>query len=158
MVGNGRAEGLAAIGDRGQATNSPTPDVDGTDSGSLLDSILSTPVKKRSSDVWFVALFFFFSPHRWHGSTGLHSEQLPQPPCTILHSGPVLQNMNSASWNEENPLALSCIVNLFGSSVSSSSSCLSSSFLWASDSIRSSSVSLVSSSLHTREFNEVILL
>ena len=60
MVGNGRAEGSSAIGDRGQATNSPTPDVDGTDSGSLLDSILSTPVKKRSSDVWFVALFFFF--------------------------------------------------------------------------------------------------
>ena len=60
MVGDGRAEGTSAIGDRGQATNSPTPDVDGTDSGSLLDSILSTPMKKRSGDVWFAALSFFF--------------------------------------------------------------------------------------------------
>ena len=63
MVGDGRAEGSSAIGDRGQATNSPTPDVDGTDSGSLLDSILSTPMKKRSGGVWFAALSLF-SPHR----------------------------------------------------------------------------------------------
>ena len=60
MVGDGRAEGSSAIGDRGQATNSPTPDVDGTDSGSLLDSILSTPMKKRSGGVWFAALSLFF--------------------------------------------------------------------------------------------------
>ena len=60
MVGDGRAEGSSAIGDRGQATNSPTPDVDGTDSGSLLDSILSTPMNKRSGGVWFAALSLFF--------------------------------------------------------------------------------------------------
>jgi len=60
VVGDGRAEGSSAIGDRGQATNSPTPDVDGTDSGSLLDSILSTPMKKRSGGVWFAALSLFF--------------------------------------------------------------------------------------------------
>ena len=41
-VGDGRAEGLSAIGDGGQAAISLMPDVDGTGSGSLLDSILST--------------------------------------------------------------------------------------------------------------------
>ena len=33
-------------------------DIDGTGSGSLLDSILSTLLKKQSSDVWVVALYF----------------------------------------------------------------------------------------------------
>ena len=51
-MGDGRAEGLSAIGDRGQAAISIVRDVDGTGSGSLLDSILSTLLKKRSSDVW----------------------------------------------------------------------------------------------------------
>ena len=45
-MGDGRAEGLSAIGDRGQAAISLTPDVDGTGSGCLLDSILSTLLKK----------------------------------------------------------------------------------------------------------------
>ena len=40
-MGDGRAEGLSAIGDRGQAAISLTPDVDGTGSGSWPDSILS---------------------------------------------------------------------------------------------------------------------
>ena len=57
-MGDGRAEGLSAIGDRGQGAISLTPDVDGPGSGSLLDSILSTLLKKRSSDAWVVALFF----------------------------------------------------------------------------------------------------
>ena len=56
--GDGRAEGRSAIGDGGQAAISLTPDFDGTDSGSLLASILSTLLKKQSSDVWLVALFF----------------------------------------------------------------------------------------------------
>ena len=56
-MGDGRAEGSSATGDGGQAAVSLTPDVDGTGSGSLLDSILSTLLKKRSSDVWVVALF-----------------------------------------------------------------------------------------------------
>ena len=55
-MGDGRAEGPSAIGDGGQAAVSLMPDVDGTGSGSLLDSILSTLLKKRSSDVWVVAL------------------------------------------------------------------------------------------------------
>ena len=50
--------------------------------------------------------------------------------CSMFQSyGP---KPNSASSNEENPLPVSasCIRNLTGSSVTSSSSCLSSSFLW----------------------------
>ena len=43
-VGDGRAEGSSAIGDERQAAISLMPDVDGT--GSLLDSILSTLLKK----------------------------------------------------------------------------------------------------------------
>ena len=50
-MGDGRAEGLSAIGDRGQAAISLMPDIDGSGSGSLLDSILSTLLKKQSSDV-----------------------------------------------------------------------------------------------------------
>ena len=45
-VGDGRAEGSSAVGDGGQAAISLTPDIDGTGSGSLLDSILSTLWKK----------------------------------------------------------------------------------------------------------------
>ena len=40
-MGDGRAEGLSAIGDGGQAVISLTPDIDVTGSDSLLDSILS---------------------------------------------------------------------------------------------------------------------
>ena len=36
-MGDGRAEGPSATGDRGQATVSLMPDVDGTGSGSLLE-------------------------------------------------------------------------------------------------------------------------
>ena len=45
-MGDGRGEGSSAIGDGGQAAISLTPEVDGTVSGSLLDSILSTLLKK----------------------------------------------------------------------------------------------------------------
>lgn len=46
MVGDGRAEGSSATGSRGQAAVSLMFDVDGTGSGSLLGSILSTLLKK----------------------------------------------------------------------------------------------------------------
>ena len=52
---DGRAEGSSAIGDGGQAAISLTPDIDGTGSGSLLDSILSTLLKKLAGAVWTVA-------------------------------------------------------------------------------------------------------
>ena len=45
-MGDGRAEGTSALGDGGQAAIALMPDVDGTGSGSLLDSILSTLLKK----------------------------------------------------------------------------------------------------------------
>ena len=55
-MGDGRAEGWSAIGDGGQAAISLKPDVDGTGSGFLLDLILSTLLKKGSSNVCVVAL------------------------------------------------------------------------------------------------------
>ena len=45
-VGDGRAEGSSAVGDRGQAATSLMPDIAGTGSGSLLDSVLSVLLNK----------------------------------------------------------------------------------------------------------------
>ena len=45
-MGDGRAEGLSAIGDRGQAAVSLMPDIDSTGSGSLLDSVLPSLLKQ----------------------------------------------------------------------------------------------------------------
>ena len=45
-MGDGRAEGLSAIGDGEQAEISFLPEDDGAGSGSLLDSILSTLLTK----------------------------------------------------------------------------------------------------------------
>ena len=56
-MGDGTAEGSSAIGDGGQAAISLMTDIDNTSSDSLLDSILHTLLKKRTSDVWIVALF-----------------------------------------------------------------------------------------------------
>ena len=53
-MGDGGAEGSSAIGDRGRAEISLTPDGSGADSDSLLDSILSTLLKRGSSDAWVV--------------------------------------------------------------------------------------------------------
>ena len=50
--------------------------------------------------------------------------------------GSCASKTNSASSDKDNPLAISYIVNLLRSSVTSSSSCLSLSFLWASIFIR----------------------
>ena len=48
-MGDGRTEGSSAIGNGEQAAISLMPDVGGTGSGSLLDSILSTLLKKKQS-------------------------------------------------------------------------------------------------------------
>ena len=57
-VGDGTDEGSSAIGDGGQTLISFTPDVDGIRSASLLDSILSTLLKKNDPGlVWVVTLF-----------------------------------------------------------------------------------------------------
>ena len=55
MEGDGRAERSSAIRDGGQAAMSIILDVDGTGTGSLLDSILSTLLNTGSSDVRVVA-------------------------------------------------------------------------------------------------------
>ena len=45
-MGDGRVEGSSATGDGGQAAVSPMPDINGSGSGSLLNSIQSTLLKK----------------------------------------------------------------------------------------------------------------
>ena len=45
-MGDGRVDGSSETGDGGQAEMSLMPDMDGTGSDSLLDSILSTLLKK----------------------------------------------------------------------------------------------------------------
>ena len=45
-MGDGRVERLSAVGDGRQAAVSLTPHVDGTGSGSLLDSVLSSSLEK----------------------------------------------------------------------------------------------------------------
>ena len=95
---------------------------------------------KLSSDIWTVDLFLLIIDDMAALDCILNSScNLPAP--FYVH---VLKT-NSASSNKDNPLAISCIVNLSGFSITSSS-CPSSSFLWASNSMRSS---LVSSSCHT---------
>ena len=56
-MGNGKDEGSSAIGDGGQAVISFIPNVDGTGSGSLLETLLSTLLNKQSSDGLVVPLF-----------------------------------------------------------------------------------------------------
>ena len=50
-VGDGRVEGSSAVGDGVQAAISLMPDANDTGFVSFLDSILSSPLKKLSSDV-----------------------------------------------------------------------------------------------------------
>ena len=65
-MGDGRAAGSSAIQDGGQAAMSLTPDVDGTGSGSLLDSVLSTLLRKWPRDDWRAALFLSSQMTRQH--------------------------------------------------------------------------------------------
>ena len=58
--------------------------------------------------------------------------------CTTLHLGPVPQKLTVPPHIKKNPLSFPALWNLFSFSPTS---CLSSSFLWASNSIRSSLVS-----------------
>ena len=64
-MGDGRGEASSTIGDGRQAAIPLMPDVDSTDSGSLLDStlfpLLKNERKKKSKDVWVVALFFLIT-------------------------------------------------------------------------------------------------
>ena len=124
--GDGRSEGSSATGDRGQAATSFTPDTDGTGSGSLLDSSLSTLLKKWSSDVW-VAVF----PPPFIDDIIVQTAFWTTVASFMYHSmlWSCALTTNSALSDKENPLSISCIVNLFSSSVISSSSSQVSSFL-----------------------------
>ena len=126
VVEGSSAEGSSAMGDEGQAVISLTPAIDCTGSASLLNSILSTLLKKMIQ--WCLGSSSIFPVTDDRVNTGLCSEWLLQPSRTVQVLGLL----------KGNPLAISCIVNLSGSSVTSSSSCLSSSFLWTSNFNRSS--------------------
>ena len=110
-AGDGGAEPLSATGDRGQTAISFMPDVDCTGSGSLLDSILSTFLKKLSSDVWVAA--FFFSHHGWHGGAEWHSERLLQPSCAVLCLGPGPQKLTVPLRIKKTPLPFTCTMDLW---------------------------------------------
>ena len=120
-MGDGRAEGSSAIGYVGQAAISLMPDVDGTSSGSLLDSILSTFLKKTiqcclgSSSFFLVVDDIVALDCILNGCCNLRALFYLQVPCL---------KTNSAASKKENPLTIDCIVNLFGSSVTYPSCCL----------------------------------
>lgn len=136
-VGDGRAEVSSTVGDGGQAAISFTPDTDGTGSGFLLDSILSALLKKLiqwcvgSSPLFLIRDDMIAVDCILNGCCNL-----PVPFCTHV----LCLKTNSASSDRENAPAISCVMNLFSSSVASSS-WLSLLFPWASSSIRSSLVS-----------------
>lgn len=70
-VGDGRGEASSAIGDGRKAAVSLIPDVDSTDSDSLLDSILFPLLKKKKKKIQrYLSSSFSFSHYRWHSSNG----------------------------------------------------------------------------------------
>ena len=97
-VGDGRAEGLSAIGDGGQAAISLTPDVDGTGSGSLLEPDARSHLWKLTT--WrFICrgftVFFYFIFWLHHVAYRI---VVPQPgiqpgpqqwKCWVLTTGPL---------------------------------------------------------------------
>ena len=77
-----RAEGSSAIGDGRQVAIALTPDVDGTGSGSLLDSILSTLFRKRTP---------------WSNTCITQIHLLPSPPpgfCLVSFPGETYKNIS----------------------------------------------------------------
>ena len=95
--------GLSAIGDGEHAATSLMPDDDGTGSGSLLDSILSTFLKKLSSDIWVVALFFS-SRTAWWCWIAFWTAATTFLCCSMF--GSWASKTHSASSYKENPLAI----------------------------------------------------
>ena len=136
-VGDGRAEVSPTVGgDGGQAAVSFTPDTDGTGSSFLLDSFLSALLKKMIQ--WCVgSSSLFLIRDDMIALDCIVNGRCNLPVPFYIHV--LCLKTNSASSNRENPPAISCVMNLFSSSVTSSS-CLSLMFPWASSSIRSSLV------------------
>ena len=118
-MGDKGAEGSSATGDGGQAAISLTPDVVGTGFGSLLNSIRSTLLKKKTIQRCPGSSSFFLIINNTgalycilNGCCNL---------CVLLYVGSCAAKANHASSNKENPFSISCNVNLFGSSITSSS-------------------------------------
>ena len=107
-VGDGKAQGSLATGDRGQAAISLMFDIDSTGSGSLLSSVLLT-WKIIQGSLASSSCFFFFFYHKWHSITGLHSERLLHPLCTILYLGPVPQKLTVPPQIPKIPLPFSVL-------------------------------------------------
>ena len=92
-----RAKGSSAIGDGGQAALL-----------TLMSQVLvpcwiqlCLPSWKKMTQ-WCLGGSSFFH-HRWHGSTGLHSERLLQPSHTILHLGPMPQKLTVPPQLKKSP-------------------------------------------------------
>ena len=148
-MGNGRAEGSSAIGEEGQSAISLMPDIDGTGSSSFnsgFNSIYPSgkAIQKCLDSSSLLLLFFLIIDDM----VALYCRILKC--CAIFVYRSAFRSCSSknniASSDKKIALAISCIMNPFGSSITSSSSCLSSFFLFL-NSIRSSS--LVSSSYCT---------
>ena len=120
-VGDGRAEGSPVIGVRGHVAISLTPHVDGTGAKPLPDAILSTLLTKWSHNVWVIALSFLVIED-------MVAQNCILSGCSKLHVPFYAQVLclksKRASSNKENPLAVSCVMNLFSSSARSATSLL----------------------------------
>ena len=81
------------------------PDIDGTYSSSLLDSILPTLLKKGSSDIWvaFLALVFLTTDD-WVALDCILNCCCSLPILLYIHI--LCLETNSASSNKENSLAI----------------------------------------------------
>ena len=120
----------------GQAAISFMPDIDDSESISLLDSSLFT-LKKMTQ--WCLGSSSFSSCHRWQSSTRLHSEHPWQPSFIILHSNVVPQKLTIPPQIKPHCHFLHCESLQFFSYFFLLSLFIL--FLWASKSIRSSLVS-----------------
>ena len=136
-VGDGRPEGSLAIWDGVQVAVSLMPDVNGTVSRSLLNSILSTLLNKILQWCFGSSFIFLVIDDRvalyciLNGCCNLCVPYCIQVLWLKTNSAPQIKKIPCHFLHHES----------LSSSVSSSSLCLSSSFLWASKSIRSSLVS-----------------
>ena len=101
-MGDGRAAGSSAIENGGQAVISLTPDLAGKGSGSLLDSILSTLLKKMIQRCLGSSSFFLIIDDTVALDCTLHS-------CftswTILCSGPACQKLTVPPQIKQAPLS-----------------------------------------------------
>ena len=123
-VGDDRAEGLLATWDGAHRHSHLTLMARVSDSCWIQFHLPSW--KKQSSDVWGVALFFFCI------TDDMAALDCFLNGCCNLRVPFYIQVLwlknEQCSSNKENVLAIACIMNLLGSSVTSSSSCLPSSF------------------------------